>query len=397
MNLSPKYVKQKFNIDWTLAGIFAVFFIVSIISIHFATPLVTVDSNLVLRQFIWYSTGFGILSLIIYFGTDNLFSLLKYAYIILMIALLLLVLDRLPFINVPFVHEINGARAWFVFPGIGNFQPSEFMKIVLVLMTADIVSKHNAEKLEFTYLEDIKLFIKVLKIAIPPLVLIVLQPDTGIPLIIVISIIAILCVSGIKRFWIYAGFGTVLLLFGGFIFLFYTNQPLVNELFGPSYRLSRFYGWLETEKYMLSHGNQLYQGLLAIGSAGLFGHPLNQVIVWIAEPQNDFIFSIIGQNFGFFGTTLVVILSTVLDLKLLMIAFQNDNQRDKLVVMGFLGILVFQQVENMGMISGLLPITGITLPFISYGGSSLWSYMIPLAIVFKMASDNIRKKGTFYN
>ena len=127
------------------------------------------------------------------------------------------------------------------------------------------------------------------------------------------------------------------------------------------------------------------------------GHPLNQVIVYFPEPQNDFIFSVIGQNFGFFGTVGVVILSAALDLKLLSIAFQNDNQRDKLVVIGLLGMLVFQQVENMGMITGLLPITGITLPFISYGGSSLWSYMLPLAVVFKMASDNIRKKGTFYS
>ena len=267
-------------------------------------------------------------------------------------------------------------------------------------MVADIVSEHNSQKLESSYVDDIQLFLKVFKVAIPPLVLIVLQPDTGVPLIIIVSIIAIVCVSGIKRFWIYLGFGVVIGAFALFIFIFFTNQQLLLSLFGSSgesYRLSRFYGWLETEKYILTYGNQLYQGLLAIGSAGLLGHPLNQAIVFFPEPQTDFIFSVVGQNFGFIGTSLVVVLSTVLDLKLLSIAYQNDNQRDKLVVIGLLGMLAFQQIENMGMITGLLPITGITLPFISYGGSSLWSYMVPLAIVFKMASDNIRKKGTFYS
>lgn len=397
MKLSPKYVKQKFNIDWTLAIILLLFFVVSITSITFAMPLVSFQGGFVTRQIMFYVTGFLISGFLVYFGTDNIFTLVKYAYWFLMFTLLLLVVDRAGIINVPFVQEVNGAWAWYQFPGLGSFQPSEYMKIALIIMVADIVSDHNSQKLESSYLDDIQLFLKVLKVAIPPLILIILQPDTGIPLIIIISIIAILCVSGIKRLWIYLGFGVVVGGFALFLFIFYTNQQLLINAFGDSLRLSRFYGWLETEKYILSYGNQLYQGLLAIGSAGLLGHPLNQVVVWFPEPQTDFIFSVIGQNFGFIGTTLVVVLSTMLDLKLFSIAYQNDNQRDKLVIMGFLGILVFQQVENMGMITGLLPITGITLPFISYGGSSLWSYMIPLAIVFKMSSDNIRKKGTFYS
>lgn len=399
MKLSPKYVKQKFNIDWTLVAIFVVFVVVSVVSIHFATPLVSFQGNFVSRQLLFFGTGFIIVAFLIYFGTDNIYSLVKYAYWILMVLLLLLIIDRTGYVNIPFAGETNGAWAWYKF-GLFSFQPSEFMKIVLILMVADIVSEHNSQKLESSYVDDIQLFLKVFKVSIPPLVLIVLQPDTGVPLIIIVSIIAIVCVSGIKRFWIYLGFGVVIGAFALFIFIFFTNQQLLLSLFGSSgesYRLSRFYGWLETEKYILTYGNQLYQGLLAIGSAGLLGHPLNQAIVFFPEPQTDFIFSVVGQNFGFIGTSLVVVLSTVLDLKLLSIAYQNDNQRDKLVVIGLLGMLAFQQIENMGMITGLLPITGITLPFISYGGSSLWSYMVPLAIVFKMASDNIRKKGTFYS
>lgn len=394
MKLSPNYAKNKFNIDWFLVGIFIVYFIISIVSIHLATPLVTNVSGLVKKQIVWYISGFGLMAFLTYFGRDNLYDITKYIYGFLMIALLLLYLDSFSFISVPFVRVINFSRAWFVFPGIGSFQPSEFMKVVLILMVANIINKHNSTKTELSYKSDMQLFIKVLKVALPPLVLIVLQPDTGIPLIIIISLITMLSISGIKRTWIYVGGGLAISVFLGFIYIFYTNQALLIELFGSSYRLARFYGWLETEKYILTYGNQLYQGLLAIGSAGLFGHPLGEAIVWFAEPQNDFIFAVIGQNFGFIGTTLVIIISMLLDIKLLTIAFSHENMRDKIMVVGLLGMLLFQQLENIGMISGLFPITGITLPFISYGGSSLWSYMIPLSIVFRMSSENIQKKGS---
>lgn len=394
MKLSPQYVKNKFNVDWVLALIFALYFVVSITSIYLASPLVVSGlDTLVQKQILWYVTGFIIVAILIYLDPDIMYSLLKYAYWLFMFLLSLLIIGKkLP---VPFVHEINGAYAWFRFPGIGTFQPSEFMKVILILMVADVISKHNSEKIESSYSEDIQLFIKVLKVALPPLILIVLQPDTGIPLIIIMSIIAMVSVSGIKNAWILVGGGVVIGVFAIFLFIFFTNQQLLLSIFSDSYRLSRFYGWLETEKYVATWGGQLYQGLLVIGSAGLLGHPLGEAIIYFPEPQNDFIFAVIGQNFGLIGTIGVVLLSIILDIKLLSIAYHNDNQRNKIMVMGVLGMLLFQQVENMGMITGLLPITGITLPFISYGGSSLWSYMIPVAIIFKMASDNIQKNGSF--
>lgn len=394
MKLSPQYVKNKFNVDWVLALIFALYFVVSITSIYLASPLVVSGlDTLVQKQILWYVTGFIIVAILIYLDPDIMYSLLKYAYWLFMFLLSLLIIGKkLP---VPFVHEINGAYAWFRFPGIGTFQPSEFMKVILILMVADVISKHNSEKIESSYSEDIQLFIKVLKVSLPPLILIVLQPDTGIPLIIIMSIIAMVSVSGIKNAWILVGGGVVIGVFAIFLFIFFTNQQLLLSIFSDSYRLSRFYGWLETEKYVATWGGQLYQGLLVIGSAGLLGHPLGEAIIYFPEPQNDFIFAVIGQNFGLIGTIGVVLLSIILDIKLLSIAYHNDNQRNKIMVMGVLGMLLFQQVENMGMITGLLPITGITLPFISYGGSSLWSYMIPVAIIFKMASDNIQKNGSF--
>ncbi|MPM47646.1 Peptidoglycan glycosyltransferase RodA [bioreactor metagenome] len=267
------------------------------------------------------------------------------------------------------------------------------MKIILIIQVANIVDRHNSNKKDDSLLTDLKLFGEVLLYAIPPLILILLQPDTGLPLIIVISLSIIIMVSGIRRIWIIIYFAIIFIIGFGVIYLFETNPTLLAKLLGDTYKLNRFYGWLQTENYIASYGNQLYQALLAIGSAGWFGHGIQSTLVYFAEPQNDFIFAVIGQNFGFIGSSIVVLVCLLFDLKLLSIAIKFEHQREKLMVTGLLGMLLFQQVENMGMIIGLLPITGITLPFISSGGSSLLSYMIPLAIIFQMSSENILRNA----
>ena len=106
------------------------------------------------------------------------------------------------------------------------------------------------------------------------------------------------------------------------------------------------------------------------------------------EPQNDFIFAVIGQNFGFFGTALTLSLEFFLDLIIINLLVHSNDYREKIMVSGVLGMLVFQQVQNMGMIVGLVPITGITLPFISAGGSSLLSYIPALAIIYSISHEN---------
>ena len=157
--------------------------------------------------------------------------------------------------------------------------------------------------------------------------------------------------------------------FGGLIFMFKFYPNLLSSILGGGYKMRRIYGWLETEKYINTWGNQLYTSLLTIGSSGLTGHGFREVLIRFPEPQTDFIFSVIGQNFGFLGTTSVVALLTAFDLKLISIASRHDQPRERYMVAGMIGMLLFQQLVNMGMITGLFPITGITLPFISYADS----------------------------
>ena len=392
MSQQPERIHKKFHIDRTLMLLLLAMTCVSLLAIYCADPIMATrlqGTHLWLKQGMWYAIGFLMLAFLTRFGSDRLFTGVKIFYWILMVLLAILLVDKYV-INLPdrFIRPINGTTAWYQIPGLGTFQPSEFMKVVLIIMVANIIHEHNLGKTEMSFASDFKLFWKVGKIAVPPLILIFLEPDTGIPLIIIVSILVMLAVSGVRKEWVWLGAAGLVIGFGGLIFMFKFYPNLLSSILGGGYKMRRIYGWLETEKYINTWGNQLYTSLLTIGSSGLTGHGFREVLIRFPEPQTDFIFSVIGQNFGFLGTTSVVALLTAFDLKLISIASRHDQPRERYMVAGMIGMLLFQQLVNMGMITGLFPITGITLPFISYGGSSMLSYMIPLAIVFQMSSEN---------
>jgi rod shape determining protein RodA len=184
------------------------------------------------------------------------------------------------------------------------------------------------------------------------------------------------------------------MLIGLGLFLFLNYEDFLINLVGASYRLNRLYGWLKTEQYISSYGLQLYQSLLAVGSAGFNGHGLQSVVIGMIEPQNDFIFAVFAQNYGFIGASVMILIQLLLDLKIISIAMTYKKRREKYFIAGVIGMLLFQQFQNMGMIIGLMPITGITLPFVSAGGSSLLSYVPALAVLFAMSST-IKRKRTY--
>lgn len=384
--------KKTFIIDWPLTLILVALTAISLIAIYGASPLLVSyrdGTDLLIKQVIWVSISVIALVIFIQIGVDRLFTAIDIAYWILMLLLFLLIVDR--FINLPFIAPVNGTRAWIQLPGLGTIQPSEFMKAVLIIKSSVIISEHIDQNRMSNIESDIFLFIKILKIAIPPLFLMILQPDTGIPIIIVIGLITMLALSGIQKYWLISGFaflGLVVIIFMG---LFFFAPDALISLVGNSYRLTRFYGWLQTEQYISSWGLQLYQSLLAVGSAGWFGHGWGSQVITLIEPQNDFIFAVIGQNFGFIGTSIVLFLHLALDLTIIRIIQNNEYYREKIMAIGLLGMLLFQQIQNMGMIIGLLPITGITLPFISAGGSSLLSFVPMIAIIFHMSHLNRSK------
>ena len=394
IKLEDSKQRKKSFIDKQLILIILILMAISIVAIYLATPVMPYymqNENYYVKQFVWYCISFFILFVILKLGVDRLFTGVKVLYWILLVLLFILLIDRY-IIDIPdmFIKPINGTTAWFFIPALGSLQPSEFMKVVLVIRSGLIIHEFKVDNPEITYQNDLKLFLEIIKICILPIILIFLQPDSGLPLIMLFSIGVMLFVGGIKRTWIILAIILVCSIVFGIIFIYEYFPDFFYDISG-GYRLNRIYGCLDSEKYYLSHGNQLYTSMLALGSSGMTGHELNQTIISIAEPQTDFIFTVIGQNFGFVGTLVTIIALTVFDLKLVNIGRLSDYGPEKIMLSGIIGMLIFQQIQNMGMVIGLLPITGITLPFISYGGSSILSYFIPLALAFHLSSETKTK------
>ena len=130
--------------------------------------------------------------------------------------------------------------------------------------------------------------------------------------------------------------------------------------------------------------------MTAIASGGFLGKGFLRTPIYIPEPQTDFIFAVFASNFGLLGSFLLIILIIYFDTKLINTAINNNKNINKYLIAGIVGMLIYQQFQNIGMTIGILPITGITLPFISYGGSSLLSYMIMLGIIFNISNDSLK-------
>ena len=385
MKLGLSSVKSSDKFDYVLMGYLIVMAITSFVAIYSSFGIVGEEAGwgYLTKQIVWFTAGFVAFGFMLYLGNDSIYQFAKIAYWILMGCLIVLFIGRVYFWIFKtdltgLMRNTNGAISWFFLPGV-SFQPSEFMKIVLIIITAHIVDEHNKEKTMDSFEMDFKLFMEVAKWALPPMILILLQPDTGVVLIIAISLLAMILCSGIRREWIWLIVIILVVTIGGFMLLYNFNFDwLANKL---GYKMKRITSWLDPESAINGDAYQFYMALVALGSAGLSGHGMQSSLVPIPEAQTDFIFAVISQCFGFFGALFIVALCIGLDLHLCKIASLSKNMFEKYVILGILGMLLFQQFQNIGMIIGLLPITGITLPLISYGGSSMLSYLVAFGII----------------
>lgn len=398
MKMGLSKAKNPNKIDFLLLTFLFLMAAASLISIYSSFGLigeVTGMQNLI-RQVVWYIIGFIALAMVMYIGNDSILDLAKLAYWILMVCLVILMIGHIYYVltgNETFLKIIltrNGATSWFKFPALGQFQPSEFMKIVLIIITAGIIDEHNKNKTVESYEMDFSLFIDVAKWALPPIILIMLQPDTGIVLIIGLSLLAMVICSGIKREWLII----IGVLIAGalilFFYMYYFHFDTLNNLIGGTngYKMKRITSWLNPESDINGDGMQLYTALMVMGSAGLSGHGIGQYLVYIPEAHTDFIFAMIGQSWGLIGCLVILLLCVGLDIHLCRIAANCRNMFEKYLICGVLGMLLYQQVQNIGMIVGLLPITGITLPLISYGGSSMLSYLVVFGVIMNASARN---------
>lgn len=370
---------SKYKVDKGILIPMILFAIISVITIYSAQSLLGSDmQNLALKQVVWYTIGFMIAYFIMFIGNDFI-----YRNIWILYGLGVLSLIGLFF----FGTTINEAKCWYTLPyNLGTIQPSEFMKIILIMTLGSMIKNFNDNFDNPTVMEEFRFLIKVGIVVGIPSILTFMQPDTGVVLIYLLITIVMLFISGIRYRWFALLFGIGAVAIMLILAIYFINQDLFVKIFGTSFflRIDRLLDWSNKSGY------QLENGISAIGSAGLFGHGFNKTPVYFPEPQTDFIFAVFGSNFGFIGSLALISLLIFFNVKLIMIAIKNNSNINKYVIGGIVGMLIYQQFQNIGMTIGLMPITGITLPFISYGGSSLLSYMIMVGIIFNISNETLR-------
>ena len=365
-------LKKKINLDKTLILYVSIFAIISLISIYSASMYLSKTlGNLVLKQVMWYAVGILFIFIIYKLKISFFIKISPYIYLFNVILLL-----GLLFVG----PVINGSRCWYIIEGIGSFQPSEFMKISLVLIEAYIIDKFSSK--EKNAKNEFKLIALIFIVFLIPSILTFLEPDTGAVIIYFIITLLMLFISGIRLRWFIIGISMLIIIVASFLAFFFLKQDMFIKIFGSDffYRIDRVINWQN------GSGMQLENSLAAIGSSGILGHGFNKTPLYFPEAGTDFIFSVYASNFGLIGSCIFILLVVLFDIHLIKVGMSSKSIY-KYIISGILGIFIYQQIQNISMTLGLLPITGITLPFISYGGSSLLSYMILIGFVISIYNE----------
>ncbi|MBO0602138.1 rod shape-determining protein RodA [Sporosarcina sp. E16_3] len=369
--------------DWTLAFILLLFCIISTFTIASAQTSGQYSINFVPLQIRWYVVGAFIIAMAMHLEPEQYKKMAWYLY---GLGVFLLVFLFLAPGGDGQIAEIRlGAKRWLHLPVIGTIQPSEFIKTFFILGMARMVSTHNEKFGERTIKTDFFLLGKIMVVLLLPLAFIVKQPDLGTSLVFMAITAAIIIVAGISWRILLPLFAVTATIGGGLLWMALYAQDFMEDTLGFSrYQFKRVYSWLDPYSYPSDEGYNLLTSMTAIGSGGINGKGFQSREVYIPENHTDFIFAVIGEEYGFIGASLVIILFFILIYHLTRVALELKDPFSVYVCTGIIALITFHVFENIGMTIQLLPITGIPLPFISYGGSSLMSNMLAIGLVFSM-------------
>ena len=337
--------------------------IISFLNMQNAKLLSSLYKYNLIKQILWFLLGF----IILFIGKKiNIKAILKYSLFLYILSIILLLLVL--FIG----KDINGAKAWFSLGPI-SFQPSEIGKITLTLLLCKLLSQRNIKNMK----DEIKFIVTVLVLTLIPSILVFLEPDTGAIIYYLLIAFTVLLLAKIHKFWFIILFSFLLLGLGTFIVLYLFNQDILINLIGTSF----FYRVERIITFKTSNSYQLDNALIAMGASSFLGSGLNNVTIYIPEAPTDFIFAFTISNFGIFTGFIVLLAYFLIDIYLLNKYFTSKKTIENYILLNFIVMFLFGQIVNISMNLGLLPIIGIPLPFLSYGGSTLIIYFIFLAIV----------------
>ncbi|GAA3877463.1 rod shape-determining protein RodA [Streptomyces sedi] len=318
-----------------------------------------------MRQLMNVAIGLGLCGLIIWYGYLRLRAAVPVLYL-LCVVLSLLVLS-------PLGSTVNGSRSWLQLPGGFAFQPSELVKIgVILAMALLLAAPGNNERRDGP---DSRTVLQALLVIAVPAVLVMLTPDVGQTMVLAVIALGVLAASGTGRAWI---LGLVSLGVAGAIVVWQVG--LLDE-----YQINRFAAFANPALDPAGVGYNTNQARIAIGSGGLFGqglfHGSQTTGQFVPEQHTDFVFTVAGEELGFLGAGLIVVLLGVVLWRGCRIARDAPDPYGTIVAVGIVAWVAFQAFQNMGMALGIMPVTGLPLPFLSYGGSSMFAIWIAVGLL----------------
>ncbi|MFD2044013.1 stage V sporulation protein E [Ornithinibacillus salinisoli] len=360
-------MKMKDKPDYTLLTIVILLLIVGIVMVF--------SSSYIWAEYKYSDTFYFLKRQLLFAGAGviaMLFAMLtpyntwgKYAKIVLLVCFFLLLIVLIPGIGM----TRGGAQSWI---GVGAFsiQPSEFMKLGMIIFLSAYLASNQK------YITSLKKgFFPSLMLVFTAFGLIMLQPDLGTGMVLVLTSMVMIFVAGarISHFIGLAVFGVV-----GFAYL----------IISAPYRISRITAFLNPWEDPLGDGFQIIQSLYAIGPGGLMGVGLGgslQKYFYLPEPQTDFIYAILAEELGFIGGTVVIVLFGLLFWRGIKIALEAPDLFGRFLALGIVSMLTIQVMINVSVVIGLIPVTGITLPFLSYGGSSLTLTLCSVGVLLNIS------------
>lgn len=372
--------EKKFNnLDITIYLVIILFMILSCTFIYSAQKYLPYEDNFALKQAIWFLFGMIISAVIYFFDFEQIKKLSLYLYIFGNLILALLIIS--PETIAP---NIKGIKAWFLIPGFGSIQPSEFMKVFLILYLARIISNHNEKNPIKSLKLDIFLLFKIVGVTIIPLILVAVQPDLGTGMVMVFIMAGMILISRINMKIILFVFVTAIISLGLFALAFLYRPDLLLYVM-DRYQIDRINSWLDPFADTLGTSYQLSLSITSIASGMLTGKGYGNGVVAVPESHSDFIFTTVSEEFGFIGSVGIILLYFLIIYRIFTIAFKNKGEYENLIAAGVSSMILFHVFENVGMVIGLVPITGIPLPLFSYGGSSVLATIFALSIIINIS------------
>lgn len=362
--------------DWMIMLILGALGVMSTLLVRSATYGDPRYANYDLKTVIFFAAGFVVLFLVTLIDYR---LLLKTWYVWYAIGLILLVLVYM------IAGETNGARSWFNF-GMLSFQPAEVMKLFLIIAVAALMGRKQGDPLSMR--GDVMV---IAAVSFVPFLLVMIQPDLGNAIIYVFIVLGMLWIGNVRYTYVLIGLAVVVGGLSLFVTLFNAYNTDIRDFLEKQEKghwYERINTYIHREEASADQRRQTEYAKIAIGSGGLAGDGYmegdskNRKL--IPYSYSDSIFVVIGEEFGFQGAAIILLLYFLFIYRMIIIAYQCYDLRGSFIIIGIASMIVFQIFENVGMMIGIMPLTGITLPFISYGGTSLLLNMLCIGLVFSI-------------